>query len=284
MKRSIAAALLLLAPLLGPVGAARSEERVELSAPMGITLPILYDEVPHPKASVILFIGGDGEIAHNDGSFLMRVRTRFVAAGMSVAVPDTPSDHPGGFGPLFRTWAAHTEDEAAIVAFLKARSPAPVWAVGNSNGTISVANGAARLGPNAIAGVVLTSSVWLSGLGMVPVESISVPVLDVQDRDDTCPASRLVLSEKNMPRFKGAPTKQLVVVYGGGQDGPRCGTGSPHDFYGVDDAVAPVIIDWIEGKCAAPASAARSADIPGMTAHCRSGIVEPLSGRKRLLP
>jgi pimeloyl-ACP methyl ester carboxylesterase len=244
---------------------------------------VLYDEVPHPTASVVLFVGGDGELAHNEGSFLLRIRDRFVAAGMSVAVPDTPSDHPGGFGPLFRTWAAHTQDEAAIVAFLKSKSPAPIWAVGNSNGTISAANGAARLGPDAFAGIVLTSSVWLSGLALLPIETISVPVLDVQNHNDACPASKLYLSEKNMVRFKAAPAKQLVVVYGGG-DGPRCGTGSPHDFYGLDDAVTPVIIDWIEGKCAGPASGEGAAGAPKLAARCSSGIVESLRGRKRARP
>ena len=233
---------------------------------------------------MILFVGGDGELAHNDGSFLLRVRGRFVAAGMSVAVPDTPSDHPGGFGPLFRTWTANTQDEAAIVAFLKQKSSAPVWAVSNSNGTISAANAAARLGPKAIAGIVLTSSVWLSGLGTVPVEKIAVPVLDIQNRGDACPASRLKLSEMNMPRFKSAPAKQLIVVEGGDSDGPRCGTGSPHDFFGDDDEVVPVIIDWIEAQgCVAPPGTAPSAGGPRLAALCDSAKAGPLNGLKRVL-
>src|SRR5580704_17976097 len=118
MKRNLTAAMLLLAGLLVP-SCARSEQRIELSGQSGIELPILYDAAPKPTASVILFVGGDGAIAHETGSFLLRVRTRFVAAGMSVALPDTPSDHPGGFGPVFRTWTAHLQDIAAIVAFLR---------------------------------------------------------------------------------------------------------------------------------------------------------------------
>ncbi|HUZ75704.1 MAG TPA: hypothetical protein VMU87_22180 [Stellaceae bacterium] len=245
MKRSTTAAILLLAALIGLTHAARSEERVELSGQPGITLPVLYDAAATPTASVILFVGGDGALEHETASFLLRVRQRFVAAGMSVAVPDTPSDHPGGFGPIYRTWLPHTQDVAAIVAFLKQKAPVPIWAVGTSNGTISAANAAARLGPGAIAGVVLTSSVWLGGLGYVPVGKIAVPVLDVQNRDDACPASQFALAKKYIARFTAAPVKEFVAVAGGGDGGPRCGTGSPHDFYGVENQVVSTIIDWI---------------------------------------
>ena len=248
MLRGPLVAILLLAALYGPARGAGPEQRIVLSGQTGITLPVLYDPVADPVASVILFVGGDGDLAHETGSFLLRVRDRFVAAGMSVAVPDTPSDHPGGFGPIFRTWTAHTEDIAAIVAFLKSKAPVPVWAVGTSNGTISAADGAAQLGPKAIAGIVLTSSVWLGGLGLVPVEKIAVPVLDIQDRDDACPASRVFLSEENTHRFEAAPVKKLIVVTGGGAGGPRCGTGSPHDFYGVEDKVVAPIIAFIKAQ------------------------------------
>ena len=146
MNRTAITLVLLLAVLLGSARGARSEERIALSGQSGIVVPIIYDAVPNPKASVILFVGGDGDLAHQTGSFLLRVRERFVAAGMSIAVPDTPSDHPGGFGPLFRTWSTHIQDMAAVVAFLKRKAPVPVWAIGTSNGTISAATGAAYLG------------------------------------------------------------------------------------------------------------------------------------------
>jgi dienelactone hydrolase len=256
MRRSTAAAAVMLWALLGTARAAPTEQRVVLSEQPGMTLSMLYHPVPNPVASVILFVGGDGDLAHEANSFLLRVRERFVAAGMSVAVPDTPSDHPGGFGPLFRTWSAHTQDIASIVTYLKRQSPAPIWAVGTSNGTISAAIAAANLGPRNIAGVVLTSSVWLGGLGQVPVEKIAVPVLIVHDRDDRCPAARFDLEAKNLPRLEAAPEKTLIAVTGGGNGGPRCGTGSPHDFWGVEDEVVPPIIAFIKShRRAGPLSA-----------------------------
>lgn len=244
MVRNTAAMILLMAALAGPAPAA--EERIVLAIEPGLTLPMLYDAVPNPVASVILFVGGDGDLAHAQGSFLLRVRSRFVAAGMSVVVPDTPSDQTGGFGPLFRTWPSHTEDVAAVVAFLKRAAPAPVWAVGHSNGTISAASAAAHLGPRGIAGVVLTSAVWLGGLALVPVGTIAVPVLIVQNRDDACPAARFDLAAMSLARFTAAPEKKFIAVEGRGRGGPSCGMRSPHDFSGIDDKVAPLIIAWIK--------------------------------------
>jgi len=285
MKAGIVAAILVLAALLGPTGRARSEERVVLSAQDAISLPVLYQAAPNPIASVILFVGGDGDLEHETGSFLLRVRDRFVAAGMSIAVPDTPSDHPGGFGPLFRTWTAHIMDIAAIVSFLKGKAPVPVWAVGTSNGTISTASGAAALGPRAIAGVVLTSSVWRGGLGLVPVEKIAVPVLDIQSRFDACPASLVGLSEQNMRRFKAAPEKRLIVVGASKHQGPRCGTGAPHDFYGVEDQVVPPIIDWIKAHvCAAPSPGPHQRGAATVALGCTSDMAGPANGRRRGLP
>jgi hypothetical protein len=282
MKPSGIPAILLLAALLGPERAAHSEERVVLSGQSGIELPVLYDAAASPTESVILFTGGDGKLADEEGSVLWRVRDRFVAAGMSVALPDTPSDHPGGFGPLFRTWTAHTQDIAAVVAFLKLKAPVPVWAVGTSNGTISAASGAATLGPRAIAGVVLTSSVWLGGLGLVPVEKIAVPVLVVQNRDDGCPASQFSLAQQNMARFVAAPVKEFIAVSGGGAGGPRCGNDSPHDLYGIEDQVVPPIIAWIKAHDCADrsqgatlASAPIAASGPNSALSCGSDTVGP---------
>jgi pimeloyl-ACP methyl ester carboxylesterase len=246
MRHGVLAAMLLLAALLVPVNAALSADRVDLPTQPGISLPILYDPVDKPSANVILFVGGDGKLSDEAQTFLLRVRYRFVLAGMSVAVPGAPSDHPGGFGPFFRTWMAHSDDVAAVVDFLKSKARVPVWVVGNSNGTISAANAAATLGPMAITGVILTSAVWLDALRNVPVETIAVPVLVLQDSTDTCPVSRPPLSQQNMRRFTAAPVKKFILLHGPDTPAPPCGLSSGHDFYRVDAEAADLMINWIK--------------------------------------
>jgi hypothetical protein len=245
MKARIAA-MLGLAALFVPADAARSDDRIDIPTQPGVTLPILYDAVDKPSASVILFVGGDGKLTDQAGTFLLRVRYQFVLAGMSVAVPGTPSDHPGGFGPFFRTWMAHSDDISAIVDFLKSKARAPVWVIGNSNGTISAANAAVTLGSMAIAGVILTSAVWLDALRTVPVEKITVPVLVLQDAADTCPVSRPPLSQQNMPRFKSAPDKKLILLQGPHTPAPPCGLKSGHDFFETDTQATSLMIGWIK--------------------------------------
>lgn len=241
----IGMAALVLAALPAPARTAPPEQQVTVSGQSGISVPVVYAPADRAWASAILFVGGDGKLADEQVSFLFRVRGAFVAAGINVAVPDTPSDHPGGFGPLFRTWTANQQDIEAIVAFLKSKSPLPVWAVGTSNGTISAASGAAALGPGAIAGLVLTSAVWLGGLQQVPVETIAVPVLEIQNRDDQCPAANPAIAQKSMARFREAPDKRFIAVAGGGAGGAPCGTGSPHDLWGVENEVVPPIIAFM---------------------------------------
>jgi predicted alpha/beta-hydrolase family hydrolase len=245
MKLSDATAILLFGAFLLPARAAWAEERVELVGQPQVVQPILYDAAPNPVASVILFAGGDGVLSQMDDAFLMRVRKRFVAAGMSVAVPDRPSDRPRGFGPLFRIEPGYVEDMAAIVDYLKRRSPAPVWAIGHSNGTISAAAVVASLGPDRIAGVVLLSSVWLGGLNDAPVGKITVPVLLIHNQSDACPASPFSLAEKSLPRFAAAHAKKFIAIAGRPHQSEPCGALSPHDFYGADDRVVPLIVAWI---------------------------------------
>jgi pimeloyl-ACP methyl ester carboxylesterase len=247
MRPGTVAVMLLLAVFLVPT-VARSDDRIDIPTQPGVTVPILYDAVTRPSASVILFVGGDGKLLNQVDTFLLRVRYRFVLAGMSVAVPGTPSDHPGGFGPFFRTWMAHVDDVAAIVKFLKSKADVPVWVIGNSNGTISAANAAAALGPMVISGVILTSAVWLDALRSVPVEKIAAPVLIIQDAADTCPVSKPPLSQENMVRLKAAPRKKLIVLRGPNTPAPPCGLKSGHDFFETDTQATTLMIDWIKSN------------------------------------
>jgi pimeloyl-ACP methyl ester carboxylesterase len=229
------------------IGSAAAQERVDLPSRPGVTEPIYLTTVANPRASVILFPGGIGLVAKVRANFLLRVAPRFVAAGMTVAVFDSPSDHPNGIGPPFRSTPQHAADIAAAVALLKSRSPAPVWLIGTSNGSISAAEGAATVGPPKVAGVVLTSSVWEGGMLSVPLGQISVPVLVVHNRDDGCRVSPYGETASSMALMRQAPTKELLTVSGGSLRGDPCEAMSQHGYLGIEDQVVPAIIAWIEG-------------------------------------
>lgn len=226
-------------------GRAMAEERVELSARPGVIQPVFFTAVSAPVASVILFPGGIGVVGSVRQNFLLRVAGRFAAQGINVAVADAPSDQLSGMRPPFRKSDEHATDIAAIVAFVKSRASVPVWLVGTSRGSISAANGAARIGPQRVAGAVLTSSVWERMLDM-PLEDIAVPVLVVHNRDDGCRESPFDDTAGAMARLRHAPVKELIAVSGGYLRGNPCEALSPHGYYGIEDEVVPPVIAWIK--------------------------------------
>lgn len=232
--------------LLALPAAAQAEESAVLQPRPGVSEEILYTIVTGAPASVILLPGGGGVLASVRNNFLLRVRGQIVQQGLSVAVPDAPSDHGSGMDARFRSTAEHAQDLAAVVAFLRSKSPAPVWLVGTSRGTVSAANGAVRLGPSQIAGVVLTSSVWVGGISNVPLGEIAVPVLVVHNRDDGCPESPYAGAGPGLAQMTKAPTKELVSVQGGRSQSKPCDAMSTHGYLGIEDQVVPPMVQWIK--------------------------------------
>ena len=216
---------------------------VELQTRPGVTERVEFAAAPSPTASVVLFVGGDGVVAHVQGNFLLRVRSRFVEQGISVAVFDAPSDQSAGMSTAYRTGASQAQDVSAVVRFLKSKAEVPVWLVGTSRGSVSAASAAAQL-PQQVSGVVLTSSVWsgtISALGQ-----IAVPTLIVHNRDDGCSLSPFAGAEAAVVQLTRAPAKELLAVSGGSLRGNPCDALSPHGYYQVEDKVVPSVIAWIK--------------------------------------
>ncbi len=226
---------------MGAGAALALDERIE-------TLPhhiaALIVEPAAPKAVAIMLPGGDGQlglasgaIARGAKNFLIRTRHRFADAGLVVIVVDMPDARA-----KFRLSERHAEDLLAITEWAAVRWHLPVWLVGTSRGTISVANAAAHGAP--VAGIVLTSTVTAGDLAKgtvrsVAVGSISVPTLFVHHRHDDCDASPLAGAEDIAKRFTAPVTWRLVD--GGAEIGLLCGPESHHGYFGIEaDVVAQI--------------------------------------------
>ena len=140
-------------------------EVVDLPTRPGVTERLIFLSPPAPRAAVVLLTGGDGDVlitpgggAKHGGNFLVRTRDLFVAAG----------GRGGGggcaFGPPVAALPAglpqtpeHVADLAAVIAWLRERTRAPVWLVGTSRSTQSVAYAGIALAgtPQAPDGIVL---------------------------------------------------------------------------------------------------------------------------------
>jgi pimeloyl-ACP methyl ester carboxylesterase len=259
MRRHILAVLLLAVALPASAARAADEEVRTIPTRPGITQSfLLLRPVGTPVAGVIIFAGGDGNLALTaagvgqlQGNFLVRTRIRWAREGFLVAILDQPSDRKNGLWN-FRTTSEHAADVKPAIAAVRELARAPVWLVGTSMGTLSAANGAARLAEGGPDGIVLTSSVTETskmsyettrhaGLG-----DIRVPTLVVHHKDDGCRASPYSGAEDIMKALKRAPVKELMVFEGGSPAiSAPCEAKAPHGYLGIEAQVVSAIGAWI---------------------------------------
>ena len=113
-----------------------------------ITQRVLVITPPSPRAAVILFAGGhgglqltpDGDFGSGKGNFLVRSRQLFADQGLMTIVVDAPSDRLTlPFLTGFRQTPKHLADIRRVIAWVREQAKIPVWLIGTSRGTQSVA-------------------------------------------------------------------------------------------------------------------------------------------------
>ena len=177
----------------------------------GVTVPVLLITPEKPNAIILLFPGGNGRVTfQSDGStgyrgFPVRKPDLFAQQGFVTGVINTASDTPARH--FFRDSTTHTEDIRHVIAFLRKETDVPLWLVGHSAGSTSVANAAIHLRAAGITGVVLISSEngkpdLRSGyLDKLNIEEITVPTLVVHHEQDECEYTRFENAQRLMKRL-----------------------------------------------------------------------------------
>lgn len=237
---------------------AAAQKVIDVPTRPGVTQRFLLITPESPKAAVILFAGGNGdiEIGDNDrpgkgGNFLVRSRQLFADQGMVTAVIDAPSDraHLGGF----RETPEHAADVKAVIAWLRENTRLPVWLIGTSRGTQSVGSVATRLldggGPD---GIVLTSTMLTDrNYTSVPdmnVDALKIPVLVVHHEEDGCRYCLFLDMPRLMNKLAPVTRKELVTFKGGNNRGDPCLAMAYHGFNGLEPEVVSRIAAWITAK------------------------------------
>ena len=209
-----------------------------------------------PKAAVILFAGGAGDInidddgqLRNSGNFLVRSRGLFAAHGLMVAVIGKPSDRADLVN--FRETAAHVTDVKAVMAWLRSQAKLPVWLVGISRGTQSAAYVAVQLKDDVQApdGLVLTSTMLSdqrdTPVPDMPLDKLTLPVLVVHHEQDGCKCCQFRGIPKLMEKLVTSPRKQFFSFTGGQSTGNECGARAYHGYNGIERSVVDKIAAWI---------------------------------------
>ncbi len=234
-----------------------SSHEIQIPTRGGITERFELITPQDPKAVIVSFTGGAGRVnfsssnpSNTKANFLERNRTLFAERGFVVASITPPSNRNDLSG--FRETAEHVQDIRAVIAWLRQKFSLPVWLIGTSNGTESVAFAATQLtGSDGPDGIVLTSSILIAepGEGLpVPdlaIDKIQIPVLVVHHELDGCAYCKPGELPRLMDKLTNAPRKELWTVSGGKNYGDPCQPESYHGFNGIDKDVIDKISGWI---------------------------------------
>ena len=231
-----------------------SRSFVLLESLRGASTGVLMLEPENPLASVVLFAGGDGKIfIHADGSidkgnnFLVRSRQLFARQSLRTIVIQPPSDQPHFLEQRTTTW--HMQDIAMLASYLKSLSDIPVWLVGTSRGTISVAAAAAKI-PRHLDGVIFTAAVTESNnydsVYSSDIEAINLPALIVQHKEDGCQVTAYDGAIGLKKNLKNSAKSELITFIVGDSGSDDCRPLSNHGFLGLEETVVQTIADWIK--------------------------------------
>ena len=138
----------------------------------------------------------------------------------------------------------------AVIAWVRQQSGLPVWLVGTSRGTQSIAAVATRLsrsdGPD---GLVLTSTILTDPkappVTAMALEKLSIPVLVAHHELDGCSHCAYSDIPALMQKLDGLPRKQLLSFRDGVSRGDPCQAMAYHGFNGIESEVVGQIAAWI---------------------------------------
>jgi len=236
---------------------------VTLETRPGVTVKLLLlSPSNQPQGTLVLFPGGlgQGEFLEQSGTiclginFVVRSSALFVDRGFAAAIVDVPSDQEKGMPLPFRTSSEHAQDVKKIIDYLARIQAGPIYLVGTSASSLSIAYLGASLGDNRISGIVLTSSITSTTRGSIfdlqlGLETVTLPVLIVHHQQDGCQNTKFSDAVRLRSQFTGSRRAGFVEVMGGDPPlSPPCDALSFHGFLGREQDVVLAITDWITGK------------------------------------
>jgi len=259
MKTLVAAVLLAPSLVL-----AQSMERGMFTVPTraGVTQSFFIAGMGEVKAQAVALVynGGwgkinlreqGGQIKFGQDNFLIRTRGDFIRNGIQPVLVEVPSDESTGVTDSYRFSDKQVADTRAVLAEIRKRAPRlPIFILTTSRSTLSGGNLARSLGPDEVAGVVLTSSIIAvagnSGnltLSTSMLKSAKVPLLIVHHRQDYCRATPY----RSMA--SAAEGLTMISVTGGKPaESDACEPFSAHGYYGKEAPTVDAIAAWMLKK------------------------------------
>ena len=212
------------------------------------------------KAIVLLFPGGNGKILlHKDKenwntkNFLIRSRDYFLQEDFIVVSIDVPSDRRSKDGMYynFRSSNEHLTDIKRVINYLKNNYQKPIFLIGTSRGTESVAFLASKLNDK-INGIILSSSITKKNskgksLEELELSEITTPTLIVFNEKDKCRVTPPEGSKQLFDLLSNEIKKEYKIFNGGkNKDTNPCKAMTYHGFLGIEKDVVDYMSQWIK--------------------------------------
>ena len=205
------------------------------------------------KAVLLMFEGSGGNFKPGGKGFVSGQYDEFASFGIAVAVMTPPDDNKsfqGGMPPSFRESRSHTKDIGTAVQELKKRFNAPVWLLGISMGSKSLATFLAHRS-NMIDGAVFISSSTRPPGGFKSVtdyefSNVRAPVLAVAHEDDGCKGTPPEGADEIVRLMTQSSAAKILKFSGGTNTGRSpCRTNTHHTFAGIEHEVVSAIAGFI---------------------------------------
>jgi len=247
---------------------AYGDDVITLDTRPGITQSFLLVEPEGKSKGVVVMLPGDMgevefrktpeesyEVKHHGGGLPANraMRETLRKSGFAVAVIAPPSDRTQ-LAPWFRKSTEHLEDIRNVIGYLQKRYGNKPYLHGHCLSSLSAASVASRLKSDGISGLILSSARSTGPAGAVTEferGAVSVPVLLVNHRDDSCPYTPYSLVERVKAFYQGStPKVDIITVTGGEARVPTnmiCQNGF-HGFRGVQKDTAQAIVSWLLNK------------------------------------
>lgn len=229
---------------------------VKVSTRTDIKTTVFWHHTEGATATLLIFPGGGGGFGKVEGgwptsnNFLVRSSKLWVAQGFNLAIFGRPNDSDD-LGYDDRISDTHMQDVRAVLEWVKNQSTAPIWFVGTSRGTVSVAAALIAIQDHQLVGGVVSSSVveykYKGALPRQDLKKITVPLLVYHHEKDACHACRPGDVPGIISGLKNSPIKKLMMVSGGANPtGSPCEGNHWHGFIGMEQQAVADIGNWIK--------------------------------------
>ncbi|NQV84758.1 MAG: hypothetical protein HQ494_13170 [Rhodospirillales bacterium] len=231
-------------------------QALEIETRSGGAVTVHIYPADKPKAVILMFEGAGGDFNPGGRGFVNSNYSEFVERGFTAVIMDSPddqNDYPrtGGMHPRFRESPAHVRDIDAVIAMLRKKAPLPIWVLGISLGTKSIANYSSNR-PDKIDGAIFLSSSTRPPGGFKSVKdydygSVRSPILTIAHKEDECPGTPPGGAREIAAAATASKDAKAIFFDGGDNSGPSpCGPSTPHTFSGIEDDVVSAIDAFIQ--------------------------------------